>query len=48
MDGAIIVTAHDDFRNIPVNSFSKMKHSVLVDTRGIIEPSTAKKEKIIF
>jgi nucleotide sugar dehydrogenase len=48
MDGAIIVTGHDDFRNISIDSFSKMKHSVLVDTRGIIEPSTAKKEKIIF
>ena len=48
MDGAIIVTGHDDFKNIPISSFSKMKHPILVDTRGIIDPVTAKKEKIIF
>jgi len=48
MDGAIIVTGHDDFKNIDISSFSKMKHPILVDTRGIIDPVTAKKEKIIF
>ena len=48
MDGAIIVTGHDDFKNISISSFSKMKHSVLVDTRGIIDPVSAKEEKIIF
>ena len=48
MDGAIIVTGHDDFKNIPISSFLKMKHSILVDTRGIIDPVSAKKEKIIF
>ena len=48
MDGAIIVTGHDNFKNIPISSFSKMKHPVLVDTRGIIDPVNAKKEKIIF
>ena len=48
MDGAIIVTGHDHFKNIEISSFLKMKHSVLVDTRGIIDPVIAKKEKIIF
>ena len=48
MDGAIIVTGHDYFKNIEISSFLKMKHSVLVDTRGIIDPVIAKKEKIIF
>ena len=48
MDGAIIVTAHDYFKEIPISLFSKMKHPVLVDTRGIIDPISAKKEKIIF
>jgi len=48
MDGAIIVTGHDHFKNIAISSFLKMKHSVLVDTRGIIDPVIAKKEKIIF
>ena len=48
MDGAIIVTGHEDFKNIPISLFSKMKHPILVDTRGIIDPVSAKKEKIIF
>ena len=48
MDGAIIVTDHDDFKNIPISLFSKMKYPILVDTRGIIDPVTANKEKIIF
>jgi len=48
MDGAIIVTDHDDFKNIKISSFTKMKNPILVDTRGIIDPVIAKKEKIIF
>jgi len=48
MDGAIIVTDHDDFKNIKISLFSKMKYPILVDTRGIIDPVTANKEKIIF
>jgi nucleotide sugar dehydrogenase len=48
MDGAIIVTGHDNFKNITISSFSKMNHPILVDTRGIIDPVIAKKEKIIF
>ena len=48
MDGAIIVTGHDDFKNITISSFTKMKHPILVDTRGIIDPVIARKEKIIF
>ena len=35
-------------KNIPISLFSKMKHSILVDTRGIVDPISAKKEKIIF
>ena len=48
MDGAIIVTAHDDFKKIDISSFSKMKNPVLIDTRGIVDPISAKKEKIVF
>ncbi len=48
MDGAIIVTAHDDFKKIDISSFTKMKNPILIDTRGIIDPISAKKEKIIF
>jgi len=48
MDAAIIVTAHDDFKKIKISSFIKMKSPILIDTRGIIDPSSAKLEKIIF
>ena len=48
MDASIIITGHDDFKKIPISSFSKMKNKILIDTRGIIDPVTAKKEKIIF
>ena len=48
MDAAVIVTAHDDFKNIPIDSFTKMKHPILIDTRGIIEPQSAKNKQLIF
>ncbi len=48
MDAAVIVTGHDDFKKIPISSFTKMKSPILIDTRGIIDPISAKKEKIIF
>ncbi len=48
MDGAVIVTGHDDFKKSPISSFTKMKSKILVDTRGIVDPISAKKENIIF
>ena len=48
MDAAIIVTSHDDFKKIKISSFAKMKSPILIDTRGIIDPSSAKLEKVIF
>ena len=48
MDAAIIVTAHDDFKKIEISSFAKMKTSILIDTRGIIEPQSVKHHNIIF
>jgi len=48
MDGAVIVTGHDDFKKIPISSFAKMKSPILIDTRGIIDPISAKKRKINF
>ena len=48
LDAAIIVTAHDDFKKIPISSFSQMRHPILIDTRGIINPQSAKNEKLIF
>ncbi len=48
VDAAIIVTAHDEFKNIDISLFSKMKNPILIDTRGIIDPSLAKNSKLIF
>ncbi len=48
MDAAIIVTGHDVFKKISISSFSKMKNKILIDTRGMIDPISAKKENIIF
>jgi len=48
MDATIIVTSHDDFKKIKISSFAKMKTPILIDTRGIIDPSSAKLEKVIF
>ena len=48
MDAAVIVTGHDDFKKIDISSFAKMKTSILIDTRGIIEPQSVKHHNIIF
>ena len=48
MDAAVIVTGHDDFKKIEISSFAKMKTSILIDTRGIIEPQSTKRHNIIF
>ena len=48
MDGAIIVTGHDAFKKIPVSDFTKMNNPILIDTRGIIDPVSAKNMNIIF
>lgn len=48
IDGTVIVTGHDDFKKIDLSSFTKMKNPILVDTRGIFDPISAKKEKLVF
>ena len=48
MDAAVIVTGHDEFKKIDISSFSKMKTPILIDTRGIIDPTIAKKNKLVF
>jgi len=48
MDGVVIVTGHEEFKKIAISLFTKMKSPILIDTRGIIDPILAKKEKIIF
>ena len=48
VDAAIIVTGHDEFKKLQIHTFTKMQHPILIDTRGIIDPSIAKQEKLIF
>jgi len=48
VDATIIVTAHDEFKTIDISSFLKMKTPILIDTRGIINPFSAKEKKLIF
>ena len=48
VDAAIIVTGHDEFKELQVEMFTKMKHPIVIDTRGIVDPSIAKQEKLIF
>jgi UDP-N-acetyl-D-mannosaminuronate dehydrogenase len=46
MDAVVIVTGHDEFKQIALNTFSKTK--ILIDSRGIIDPVSIKNENIIF
>jgi nucleotide sugar dehydrogenase len=48
MDASIIITAHNEFQNIDMPTFQKMKSSILIDTRGIIDPKHATEAKLIF
>ena len=48
IDAAIIVTGHDEFTKIKLSLFEQMRNPVLIDTRGIIDPISAKKSKLIF
>jgi nucleotide sugar dehydrogenase len=45
---SIIVTAHNEFKQIDMSLFKKMKTPILIDTRGIIEPTHATQNKLIF
>ncbi len=48
-DALILVTAHDEFKNIdPKILFSKMNTPIFVDTRGIMNIESAKKSGLIF
>ena len=48
MDAVVIVTDHNEFKNIEISSFKKMKNPILVDTRGIFDPTSVKDHNIIF
>ena len=48
VNAVIIVTAHDEFKKLEISLFKQMKHPILIDTRGIIDPLSAKQENLIF
>ena len=48
MDAVVIVTGHDEFKNIEINSFLKIKSKILIDSRGIIDPTSIKNQNLIF
>jgi nucleotide sugar dehydrogenase len=48
MDAVVIVTGHDEFKHIEINSFSKIKSKILIDSRGIIDPISIKNTNLIF
>ena len=48
-DVVILVTAHDEFRNLDLSTLTRlMKNPVIVDCQGIIMPEKAKKAGLIF
>ena len=48
IDAAIIVTAHEEFKKFDITDFKQMKTPILIDTRGIIDPTNAKESMLIF
>jgi len=48
VDAAIIVTGHDEFKQLEISKFNQMNNKILIDTRGIIEPIAAKNTNLIF
>ena len=48
VDASIIVTAHKEFQEINPKIFTKMKTPILIDSRGIIDTSSAKAAGLVF
>jgi len=48
VNAAIIVTGHDEFRQLELSKFNQMNNKILIDTRGIIEPKSAKDANLVF
>jgi nucleotide sugar dehydrogenase len=48
MDAVVIVTGHDEFKQIELTSFTKIKSKILIDSRGIIDPNHIKNKNLIF
>ena len=48
VDASIIVTAHKEFQEIDLKIFTKMKTPILIDSRGIIDISSANDAGLVF
>ena len=48
VDASIIVTAHKEFQEINPKIFTKMKTPILIDSRGIIDISSANSAGLVF
>jgi len=48
VDASIIVTAHKEFQEINPQIFTKMKTPILIDSRGIIDISSANNAGLVF
>tara|TARA_B100000586_G_scaffold18547_1_gene12336 strand:+ start:1291 stop:2637 length:1347 start_codon:yes stop_codon:yes gene_type:complete len=48
VNASIIITGHSEFQKIQTSFFQKMKNPILIDTRGIIDPTSAKQAELIF
>jgi nucleotide sugar dehydrogenase len=48
VDASIIITAHKEFSEINPKIFTKMKNPILIDTRGIIDISSANNAGLVF
>ena len=48
VNAAIIVTGHDEFKKYEISKFSQTIDKILIDTRGIIEPTSAKNANLVF
>ena len=48
VNATIIVTGHDEFKKYEISKFSKTIDKILIDTRGIIEPTSAKEANLVF
>ena len=48
VNAAIIVTGHDEFKKYEISKFSRTINKILIDTRGIIEPTSAKDANLVF
>ena len=48
VDASIIITAHKEFQEINPKIFTKMRTSILIDSRGIIDISSAEAAGLVF